>query len=827
VRTEGDAVFAAFGEAGTAVGAAATIARETFAETRPDGLGVRVRVALHTGEAHRAGDDYGGFEVNRAARIAAAGHGGQVILSEATATLVADALPAGTSLRDLGVHAFRDVPRPTRVHQLDIAGLPTTFPPLRTRSVAPGDVPDRLTSFIGRDEELDRLEALAREARLITLTGPGGIGKSSLGIELARRLEPAHPDGAWLVRLDAIDDPVLVGPAIARAIGVFDGTDRSAEEALPAFLLERRLLLILDNFEHVLDAAPLVSTLLQGAPGLRVIVTSRAALRVRGEHDVPVRSLPTRGDGAAARRLFVERARAVRPDWDPDQDPAALDAICELLDGLPLGLELAAARVGTLPLRTIRDRLTRRLPLPGSGPRDAPDRQRALEATVAWSDDLLPASTRPRFHGLSVFDGGFDLEQAAAVVGDPDGDLLDDVARLVDHSLIELDAEHDGRYRMLRTIQSYALGQAAASGAELELRRRHALAFLALARREGARLTTDEQADAMDRLAPDDANLASAIRWAIDAGEAELSLQLLAALWRYWQVSGQLGRTRSIADEALRMPGAQAPTVDRMWAIAARGSMAYWGADITSAKRDYEEQHRIATALDHEPGIADAVFNLGHVTFIDDADPAVMVAVASEAEARFQALGDERGVARARWARSAVAMSTGHLDEARRLLHEDLAEFARLRDGQYLAMTESSLGWMALLTGDLVEAARWGRLGVSHTYAMRDVATSTIGLHVGVLFALAAGRAEDGARLAGAYDVLCERYGVRPPAMLGQFIRNYDPFGDVTAALGVDTYQRLYAEGRRLELDQAVALMLELADAAEGRPTTTPTSESG
>jgi predicted ATPase/class 3 adenylate cyclase len=821
VRTEGDAVFAAFGEAGAAAAAAADVQRSIATEPWPDDMALRIRIGLHTGEAHLAGDDYGGFDVNRAARVASVGHGGQVILSETTTALVADALPAGVTLRDLGRHVLRDVPRAERLAQLDIAGLPTDFPPLRTSGSGRGNLPDRLTSFIGRGDELDDLERLAGTARLITLTGPGGIGKSSLAVELARRLAPGHRDGAWFVGLDALDDPDTVGTAVARALGLFDGIERRAADALPGFVADRAMILVLDNFEHLLAAAPLVGTLLHASPSSRVIVTSRAPLHLTGEHEVPVRPLGLGDLADGARRLFVDRAAAVRTGFDPGAELETVDAICALLDGLPLGIELAAARAGMLPLTVIRDRLTANLPLPGTGRRDAPGRQRTLDAAVAWSHDLLDPEAQALLHDLAVFDGSFDVEQVETVARTPaadrPGETLDRLLELVDQSLLvaDLDAAPGIRFRMLQTIQAFALGRLQHEGQESETRRRHAAAFLELARTVAARLTTIDQASAIERLSIDDPNLRTAVRWVIQAGNVELAQGLVAALWRYWQVSGQLAEFGELAGIAAEMEGGKDPTALRMWALAAAGNIAYWRADSREAQRRYLQEQQVARIIGDEVGVADAVFNLGHVAFIDGADPATLLTYVDEAVRRFGDLGDSRSVARAKWAYGTLALQAGRYDESRAALQTSLEQFKANDDLLYQAMTEGTLGWLAFMTDDRASACRWAVLAIEHNHAMRDVGTTTISLHIGVLMAVILGRFEDAARMTGAFDALCERYGVRPPAALGVFITNtLDPFSVARDALTQEAWARAYAEGSRLSLDDSVAVVIDLGDTA-------------
>ena len=811
VRTEGDAVFAAFGEAGAAAAAGVAIQRALSAESWPEDAAVRVRMGLHTGEAHRAGDDYGGLDVSKVARVAGVGHGGQVVLSEAAAMLVGRRLPDGVGLRDLGPHVLKDLPRPERLYQLEIPGLPSDFPPLRAPRPDPGDLPLRLTSFLGRDAEIDSLVELAGTSRLITLTGPGGSGKSSLAVELARRLTDRFRDGAWFVPLAEIQEPDEVEAAIARSIGLFDGPERTAAHALPGFLATRSMLLVLDNFEHLLDAAGSVAAILRMSPETTVLVTSRAPLRLAGEQEFPVPPLQT------ARQLFIERARAVRPGWSPSDDASIVDEICARVDALPLGIELAAARVALLPLPAIRDRLAARLPLPGSGPRDAPARQRTLEGTVDWSHDLLEPGLRTVLHDLAVFEGGFDVAQAIEVVQPdrPGHDVLDDLLQLAEHSLLARDRPegHAVRFRLLRTVGDVALARLRASGRESEVRGRHARAYLALVEEAGRQHATIHQPVWMRRLAEDDAQLRTAIRWSIDAGEVEVALGLAGSLWRYWQTHGRLSEGRELLAAALAMPGAEAPSTARLWAVAAAGNIAYWQAEAATAREWYLEQEQLAKALGDEAGLADAVFNLAHVGFLIDGDTAFLREMATEAERRYRELGDERGLARARWAFPTILLQEGKADLAREGLLALRDEFERLGDTQYHAMTTASLGWVAFSAGDFATACRWSVEAVQETYRLGDLGTTTISLHIGVLMAAMIGRAADAARLTGAFDALTERYGVRPPAALGRFIERVDPFAMARQELSEQAWTEAYEAGRRMTLEEAIELVTSVGEA--------------
>lgn len=828
VRTEGDALFAAFPEAVAAVEAAVEAQRAIEAYGWPAGARVRVRIGLHTGEAHLAGDDYGGFDVNRAARVAAVGHGGQIVLSDTTSSLVADTPPPDTSLRDLGRHILRDVPRPERLTQVDVVGLPNDFPPLRTGAAQIGDLPDRVTSFVGREADVEQVVRLLGTARLVTLTGPGGIGKSSLAIEAAKVLAAEMPDGGWFVPLADILEPSEITGTIARAIGLHDGVVRTAANALPGYLAERRMVIVLDNLEHLLAGAETIASLVGAAPDCRFLVTSRAALHISGEQEFAVRPLDLVDGAHGARRLFIDRARAVRPDWDPGPDESVVDEICALLDGLPLGVELAAARIGVLPLRAIRDRLAANLPLPGGGRRDTSDRQRTLDATVAWSHDLLDTERQALLHELGVFEGGFDLEQVEAIVaarigqagrpiaGGTEADVLDDLFVLADQNLIVLDgrATEGVRFAMLRTIGTFALARLIESGGETDARRRHASAVMTLVEEAGRHLGRADQGRWVDRLDLDAANLQGALRWSIDAGEVELAQRMLASAWRYWQASGQLAEGRALGEGVLSMPGGDVPTVGRLWAVAATGNIAYWQADSAFARRCYDEEASIARRIGDEAGLADAIYNMSSVLFIEGVDEAAQIASVNDAIARFAALGDERGVVRATWGLGTLALGAGRMADARAILDGSLERFVALDDPQYHAMAAATLGWLEFASGNVPSAARLSVQAITETYALRDLGTTTISLHVGVLLAAMLGRMDDAARMTGTFDTLCQRYGVRPPAALARFVGTLDPFGMARAGLTPERYAAMYEEGRRMNLDAAVAMVAELGDAA-------------
>jgi predicted ATPase/class 3 adenylate cyclase len=810
VRTEGDAIFAVFPEARSGVAAAVAAQRAIGGHTWPDGAVVRVRIGLHSGEAYLAGDDYGGFEVNRAARIAASGHGGQIVVSETTRALVEDGLPEGLTLRDLGRHALRDLPRPEPIHQVDAVGLDTTFPPLRTIGSTVGNLPERLTSFIGRDHELEALGSLLASHRLITLTGPGGIGKTSLAIELARAHATDYRDGVWLVELDDVHDESLVRSVVARTLGLFDGPERTAVDALMPYLQERSMLLILDNFEHLLGAATEVLMLLRASPGSRIIVASRAPLRVAGEQDFPVDPLAVATAEDPSIALFIERARNVRPSFALGTDAGPVQEICRLLDGLPLGIELAAARVSLLPVTAIRDRLQARLPLPGPDQRGVPDRQRTLDDAIGWSYTLLGPDRQRLLCDLSVFDGGFDLRQVEAV--HDGGDVLEPIVHLVDQSLVarEADGAFELRFHLLKTIETFALRELRAQGREDEARRRHAEAFLAVAEESSKELPGALMRGVLQRLRLDHANFRSALRWSIDHGEVDIALRLVAALWRYWQFDGHVSEGSALATEALAMSGAELPTAARLAAVAAIGGLTYWAGQSETASSWYAEQLELARTLGDQVAEADAAFNGIYGQFVVD-DLAGARQMLEAAERLFREIGDERGYARTAWTRGTALMQAGDIEEAERTFRDGLVTFRATGDPWYEALALGSLAWCAFARGDGRAAVDNFVRSLAVSHALGDLASVTISLEIGAIAAFELGQVEIGAVLLGTMETATATYGVMPPAGIARLITGRRGSEQIAETLDPATFEAAKARGRRLSLDEAVELIMRMA----------------
>jgi predicted ATPase/class 3 adenylate cyclase len=591
VNTNGDAVFAVFARPPDAVAAAAAAQRALAAAEWPEGVRLRVRMGLHTGEAERAGQDYAGLDVHRTARICAAAHGGQVLLSSATHSLTERALPAGVRLRDLGEHRLKDLSRPERLHQLCIDELPAEFPPPRTLDAWRHPLPVQPTTFIGREREVAEARTLLEGTRALTLTGPGGTGKTRLALQIATESSEAYRDRAVFVALAALRDPSLVAATVAAAVGVQEEAGRPILTSLTERLAGMEVLLVLDNYEQLLPAAPLVGELVAAGPGVRVLVTSRAPLRVAGEREYEVRPLALPDAAGAATpeelaeseavALFVERARAIEPGFAlGPENAAAVAAICTALDGLPLAIELAAARVRLLSPQAILERLGTSLPLLTGGPRDRPERQRTLRGAIQWSHDLLDPDGQTMFRWLAAFAGGWTFEAAEAVCSPAGGatlDTLETLDELVQHSLARRDdGASEPRFRMLQTIREFGLERLAESGEEPEIHERHAQFFLTLAEKAGGELTGPGQAVWLDRLACDHDNLRAALRWSVDADRAETGLLIAAAIWRFWQLRDHLAEGEARLTELLDAPSAAAATPARAAGAKALASIEYW-----------------------------------------------------------------------------------------------------------------------------------------------------------------------------------------------------------------------------------------------------------
>jgi predicted ATPase/class 3 adenylate cyclase/tetratricopeptide (TPR) repeat protein len=562
VDHEGDAFFIAFGRADEAVAAAAESQRALAEAEWPEGVPIRVRMGIHTGEPLAAPPKYVGLDVHKAARIMAAGHGGQVLISAATQKRLDRDLVTAS----LGEHRLKDLAQPEPLYQLQIDGLPDEFPALKTLGNRPNNLPIVATPFIGRDDDLEQVGALLgrQDVRLLTLTGPGGIGKTRLALQSAADVLDAFTSGVFWVPLASLRDPALVVAAVAQALAVREEPGEPLSETLARYLADKHLLLLLDNFEHLIDAATAVSRVLAAAPKLRLLVTSREPLRLQGEHlyDVPPLALPEANDAATveavdAVQLFVKRAQAADPTFDvTDENAAVLADIVRRVEGIPLALELAAARVRELPPRALLRRLESRLGILTSGNRDADERQRTLRATIAWSYDLLTPEEQKLLARLAVFVGGCRLDAVEAVC-DYDGareiSLLEGITSLLQKSLLRQRPDPDGepRYWMLETIREFALEQGQGGATFPELAKRHALHYLAVVESPDDACPYENQVDRFDQFDVEIANLRAAIEWTRESGAEDVLLRYATALWEYWYARGHVAEGTAAFERAL------------------------------------------------------------------------------------------------------------------------------------------------------------------------------------------------------------------------------------------------------------------------------------
>ena len=716
LRTEGDSFFCVFASALDACHAAAA-AQQSFAEHRwPEGGALRVRIGLHTGEAPLMGDEYIGLDVHHAARIAGAAYGGQVLVSEATQALVAGRLPERLQLRDLGLHRLRDLAGTEHLYQLLVEGVPDVFPALRTLDGTPNNLPTQLTSFVGRSEMVARAKRLVETSRLLTLTGPGGIGKTRLSLQVAAETFDQFPDGVYFIALSAVRDPEVIPSVIAQAIGIPMTGNRLPLDMVIQHLRNRKTLLVIDNFEQLLpEAAGFPSTLLQASPNLKVIVSSRAPLRAYGEHEFPVEPLLIPDSTThpsldilsqyEAVKLFIERATAAKPDfYATNENAPAIAGICERVDGLPLAIELAAARIKLFSPQALYSRLEKSFSALGVGARDLPSRQQTLTGAIAWSYDMLDAPGRRLLARFSVFARGAGLEQAGAVCG-PAEEVGDDVVtgldELADQSLLRRvpDVE-EPRLLMLQTIREFGAERLQESGEAEVIRDRHAEAFAAMAEEVEGRLLGSERKAQLDRLERDHDNLRAALDWCISGPRTELALRLASAMWRFWQMRGHLHEGRSRIEAVLDLPGVDKHPAAHRRALEAAGGIAYWQADMHAAQAWYDDCLVLTRATGDKNAIANAIYNDSFPLVVGRTDMARALPLLDEALGLFRELDDAPGIARCLWGIGNVHHFLQDYDAAVPPLEESIELFRKLGQGFGLGWSLHTRALVAINLGD-------------------------------------------------------------------------------------------------------------------------------
>jgi predicted ATPase/class 3 adenylate cyclase len=826
--TEGDAVFAAFDRALAALAAAADAQRALDEHRWPANRHVRVRAGVHSGEVVLTDGDYVGLALHEVARINAAAHGGQILVSGTTRQLAADAGLPALELRDLGDHQLKDILHPVRLYQLVGDGLPDGFPPPRTPGSRPTNLPRQLTSFVGR-RELDEGKRLLAVTRLLTLTGPGGTGKTRLALQLAAEASDEAPDGVFFVPLDAVRDPTVVPSAVAGALGLSSSGSASAPPVtrLADHLRHRSVLLVLDNFEQVVDAAPVVAELLRAAPEVKLIITSRIPLRISGEQELPIPPLSVPEDGpvsaaeahqSAAVVLFVERAAAARPDFRlTDENAATIVDIVRRLDGLPLAVELAAARTRVLSVEALAQRLDRRLAMLTGGARDLPARQQTLRRTIDWSYDLLEQADRALFEGFGVFASGACLVEVEPVCGptvELGEDVLDGLVSLSEKSLMRPvpQAVEDPRFAMLATIREYAADRLAGRPDAEALRRRHAEAYLALVEDAAPHLLGPRQRRLLDRLEQDHDNLRQALDWAVERAEARFALRFLVGIWRFWQIRGYLTEGWERAQRVIALPqaGRQPPAL-RARALGAAGGIAYWRGDGIRTHELYRDALEQARSSGEPAILAEALTNFGFASR-PEAQRTQSVYVAGrpyfeEAVGLYRELDDRDGRANATWALASSYMDTGEFDTARGLIEESLTLY-RETDNRF------GMGW-ALWTLAFIafRTDRYDKAMHPATEALKVFADGNdlAGILM-CLFGMALGARQIGAkesfwRLAGATDTFITKLdvGIDPDVLKSIGLAPFErPTDDPDA-------QRAWDAGAVMTVEEAVGYALELA----------------
>jgi predicted ATPase/class 3 adenylate cyclase len=823
VSTEGDSFFVVFPTAPPAVAAAIEAQRALDRHPWPPEAEVRVRIGIHTGEGALGGDNYVGADVHRASRIAAAGHGGQVLVSSSTRALVEGALPEGVVLRDLGEHRLKDLARPERLYQAVAPDLASDFPPPRAVEAERPGLPRQLTTFVGRERERSEVKDALARTRLLTLTGPGGTGKTRLAIQVASEVVDSFEDGAVFVPLAPISDPGLVVPTIGQTLKLTEDPGRPPIENLIDHLARKRLLLVLDNLEQVVDAAPQIGELLTATEAVTVLATSREPLGLAGEREyaVPPLSLPDVErlppfeslSQFSAVALFIERARAVRPSFEVTADNApAIAEIAARLDGLPLAIELAAARTKILSPEAMLKRLEDRLSLGAPARRDLPQRQQTLRDAIAWSDDLLDDHERRLFARASVFVGGFTLE-AADEVTNADGELgidtLDGLASLVNKSLVRrVDVEGgDLRFLMLETIREYARERLEEMGESEEIRRRHAGAFLELAERARPELTGPDQVEWLTRLAAEHDNIRAALTW---AGEHQLdqALRMAGALWRFWQFRGHLREAGERLEQLLERADRADPEA-RAQALEAAGGVAYWMGDFVAARRWYEECLDIRTEQRDEGAIAEATYNLAFAYGIApeptrDLDKARKLL--KQAETLFEQVGDREGIAKTSWGLATLAYEIESWELVADLSTRSVSLFRQLdnRFGLAWALHLQGLALAILERSAEAQAALEEALGMFLEVNDR----SALSLLIGDMAILAGSRGDvdRAVRLAGAAAAVEEDVGT---GLLASSAGVSEQVEAILEMLPTAERDRIYAEGRAMSTEEALAYARE------------------
>jgi predicted ATPase/class 3 adenylate cyclase len=820
LRTEGDSFFCVFASAIDACAAAAAAQRSLAGYAWENGQALRVRMGLHTGEAPLVGNEYIGLDVHQAARIAGAAHGGQVVISDTTRGLVDGKLKPGLQIRDLGAHRLKDLALPEHLYQLVIEGLQETFPALRTLDATQNNLPTQMTSFVGRAAEVAEGKRLLQNTRLLTLTGPGGIGKTRLSLQIAAESAQQFPAGVYFVPLSAVRDPELVASAVAQVLGIPISGARTPIEGVVEHLHDKTILLVLDNFEQLLpDGAGAAKQLLQSGPGVKLLVSSRSVLHVYGEQESAVEPLGLPDQKALpgldalrqyeAVKLFIDRAVAVKPDFAVTNENApAIAGICERVDGLPLAIELAAARIKLFSPQALLSRLETSLSALGTGARDLPGRQQTLRGAIDWSYDMLDANQKRLLNRFSVFARGANLEQAELVCGPPGevgGDVLTGLDDLADHSLLRRQPDlAEPRLLMLQTIREYASERLEQSDESQEIRNRHADAFCSLSNAAASNLFGEDQKMWLDRLELDHDNFRAALDWCVAQKDVERANGLAGTLWRFWQMRGHLHEGRARLTAILAMPESKQYPDSRARALEGAGGIAYWQGDMPAAQAFYEECLALRRTGEDRRELANAIYNASFPSMVNRSDMARSEQLLEQALPIYRELKDEAGISGCQWALGNLLYYRKSYGNAISALDEAIALFRKggNRFGLGWALHTRSLS--ALRTDDVAGARNYIREALELFSEAGDVTGISLLLDDAGEVVIGEGNRATGIQLASA----AAAHQATSGAGLGSIL-NVEEGRSRREYMSSKEDESAWAAGQGMTLDQAVALALE------------------
>ena len=811
----GDAFCAAFHKAADALRAAVQAQQGLQSESWPE-FSIRVRMGIHTGEAESKGEEYHGYTtLSFVQRLMSAGHGGQTLISGTTENLLEDKISASITLRDMGLHKFANVPNASRLFQVIIPGLPQEFPPLRTLDHLPNNLPSQLTSFVGREKELGDVKRLLSHAHMLTLIGPGGTGKTRLSIQAASEMLDQYPDGIWFVELAPILDPLLVPRATANAIGLRDEPQRSALDILCDYLQAKKVLIILDNCEHLVDAcARMADRILHAAPNTRILASSREGLGIGGEitYRVPSLGLPDishlpsleKMSQFEAVKLFIDRAMAAVPTFTVTNENApALAQICHRLDGIPLAIELAAAKIRVLSVEQIARRLDDRFRLLTGGSRTALERHQTLRAAIDWSYNLLPAAEQDLFRRLSLFVGGCSLDAVESVGSDRANsgmirgeDILNLLEQLINKSLVIMEViQGETRYRMLETIRQYATEKLSESGEGDALHERYLEYFVNVAETAEPKLGSEEQGSWLNQLEIEHNNFRTALDWSkSNQGISNLGLLLAGALWRFWEIRGYFSEGRAQLEAVMAAnPRVSSPAYIK--ALVGAGTLAWYQTDYESSTKFHEAALSMQRELGDEQGIAFSLNNLG-AQALEKGEYEIAIEWLEESLSLAEKQRDQRVTGYALHNLADVARHKGDYQRAVILYNKSLAAFRELQDAWAISL---SLTWLAVATqnlGDYVQATIYLKESLALAREFKLMRSVTEGLQNLAGVALAQQQPIRAVQFFGAVDVL--RNTLHSPISPADRVEYDLAVAEARAALEEEAFQAAWETGRRM-----------------------------